>query len=116
VVTIHEYAVTRGLINIIRDEAEKANAVKITEIKLVIGDLSTIIDESVQMYFDIMALGTVAEGAKLIFRRVPAEFWCAACKKAFIKPNIGFNCPYCGEIGTATGKGKEFYIESMEAE
>lgn len=113
---MHEYAVTKSLINIAVEEAAKAHANKITEIRLVIGDLSTIMDESVQMYFDIISEGTVAHGAKLIFRRVSAEFQCKSCGAKYDKPPKGFDCPECGGMGIPTGVGKEFYIESMEVE
>lgn len=113
---MHEYAVTQSMINIVLDEAKRVNASKVLEIWLVIGDLSTIMDDSVQMYFDIMSEGTVAQGAKLVFNRVRAEFRCKACGKVFVKPAKGFDCPECGGLGTPTGIGKEFYIESLEIE
>ena len=113
---IHEYSVTKGLVNIVLEEGKRANAARITEIRLVIGDLSTIIDDSVQMYFDIIAEGTLAEGAKLVFKRVPSEFMCKNCGHVFVKPVKGFDCPNCGGVGTPTGKGKEFYVESIEVE
>lgn len=113
---MHEYAVTQSMITLVLEEASQAKASKILEIRLVIGDLSTIIDDSVQMYFDIMSEGTVAEGAKLIFRRVKAEFKCKTCGEVFIKPEKGFDCPKCGSMGVPTGVGKEFYIESLEIE
>lgn len=113
---MHEYAVSRGLVKTVTEEAIKAGAKKVTEVRLVIGDLSTIIDESVQMYFDIMTEGTIAQGAKLIFKRITAEFCCRDCGTNFEKPARGFDCPKCGGMGMQTGKGKEFYIESLEVE
>lgn len=113
---MHEYAVTKGLINIVLEEAHKANAEKVTEIHLVIGDLSTIIDDSVQMYFDIISQGTIAEGARLFFKRIAAEFQCKSCRHKYQKPKLGFDCPACGGLGVPTGVGKEFYIESIEVE
>ncbi|HEX3030418.1 MAG TPA: hydrogenase maturation nickel metallochaperone HypA [Clostridia bacterium] len=113
---MHEYAVTKSIVDVVVKEAAKANAGKITEIRLVIGDLSTIIDDSVQMYFDIIAKDTLAEGAKLIFKRVEAEFACKKCGKTFVKPPKGFDCPTCGETGMPTGVGREFYIESIEVD
>jgi len=113
---MHEYAVTRNIVNIAVDEAAKAGASRIKTITLVIGDLSTIIDESVQMYFDIVSENTAAMGAKLVFKRVPAEFLCKQCGTAFKKPLKGFECPLCGSLGTPTEKGREFYIESIEVE
>ncbi|MDF2985306.1 MAG: hydrogenase nickel insertion protein HypA [Eubacterium sp.] len=111
---MHEYAVTQSMLNIALNEAKRAGASKILEIRLVIGDLSTILDDSVQMYFDIMSEGTVAQGAKLIFNRVKAEFKCKECGEIFVKPSKGFDCPKCGGLGTPTERGKEFYIESLE--
>jgi hydrogenase nickel incorporation protein HypA/HybF len=113
---MHEYAVTEGLIRLVLNEAEKAGASKITEIKLVIGDLSTIIDESIQMYFDLMSEGTIAHGAKLVFRRVSARFKCQACGHDYEKPPTGYDCPQCCGLGMPTGVGREFYVESMDAE
>jgi hydrogenase nickel incorporation protein HypA/HybF len=113
---MHEYAVTQSMIKMAVDEANKAEASKIIEIRLVIGDLSTIIDDSVQLYFDIMSEGTLAEGAKLVFNRVKAEFKCKACGEVFVKPTTGFDCPKCGGLGNPTGVGREFYIESIEVE
>lgn len=113
---MHEYAVTQSMITLALEEAHRAEASKIIEIRLVIGDLSTIVDDSVQMYFDLMSEGTIAEGAKLVFRRVKAEFKCKNCGEVFIKPAKGFDCPKCGHMGTPTEVGKEFYIESLEIE
>ncbi len=111
---MHEYAVTQSMINIALNEAKRAGASKILEIRLVIGDLSTILDDSVQMYFDIMSEGTIAQGAKLVFKRVKAEFKCKECGEVFVKPPQGFDCPKCGGLGTPTERGREFYIESLE--
>ena len=97
-------------------EAEKAGAKKITEIRLVIGELSAIIDESVQMYFDFLSEDTLAKGAKLVFRKTLAVFRCNSCEKEYNKPKTGFECPWCKGMGTVTGAGREFYIESIEVE
>jgi|WetSurMetagenome_2_1015567.scaffolds.fasta_scaffold07577_6 hydrogenase nickel incorporation protein HypA/HybF len=113
---MHEYSVTEGLIKMALEEAGKAGAAKITEINLVIGDLSTILDDSVQMYFDIMSEGTIAHGAKLVFRRIPAQFRCRVCGLEYIKPGTGYDCPACGGLGMPTGAGREFYMESMDVE
>jgi hydrogenase nickel incorporation protein HypA/HybF len=113
---MHEYAVTVNILNTVLEEAAKAGATKITEIRLVIGDLSTIMDDSVQLYFDLLSENTPAQGARLVFNRVPAEFLCKACSHVFIKPVKGFDCPKCGELGRPTGRGREFYIESLQVD
>ncbi len=113
---MHEYAITENIIKTVNAEAEKAGAKKITEIKLVIGDLSSVVDESVQMYFDIISKDTLAECAKLVFKRVPAEYRCRQCGNEFVRNSSSFDCPKCGGDSILTDKGKEFYIESIEVE
>lgn len=113
---MHEYAVTQNILNIAVEEAQKAGASRVTQINLVIGDLSTIVDESVQLYFDLLSQDTPAREAKLVFRRIPAEFRCRECSHVYNKPAHGFDCPVCGSLGTPTGRGREFYIESLMVE
>jgi hydrogenase nickel incorporation protein HypA/HybF len=68
------------------------------------------------MYFDIIARDTPAEGAKLVFRRIAAQFKCCECGNTYDKPLKGFDCPKCGGMGLPTGIGHEFYIDSIEVE
>lgn len=113
---MHEYAVTKSVINTVVEEAKKVDAKKVSKVTLVVGDLSSIVDESVQMYFDLIAEGTVVHGAQLEFKRVRAELYCLGCEKNYVKPASGLECPDCGIMGVLTDKGKEFYIESIEIE
>ncbi len=113
---MHEYAVTQEIIKMSEEAAANSGAKKVTKINLVIGDLSTFIDDSVQMYFDIISKSTITEGAILSFERVPAEFKCKNCKNVFVKPKKGFDCPKCGETGSPTEAGREFYIKSIETD
>ena len=113
---MHEYAVSKQILKIVNTEAEAAGSGKVVEIRIAVGDLSTFVDESIQMYFEIFSAGTLSEGAKLVFRRIHAEFFCEGCQKNFIKPKRGFDCPDCGKQGRVTDVGKEFFIESLEVE
>ncbi|MDP4093510.1 MAG: hydrogenase maturation nickel metallochaperone HypA [Bacillota bacterium] len=113
---MHEYAITENIIKTVTEEAKKAGADKITKITLVIGDLSSIVDESVQMYFDIISKGTIAQEARLEFKRVSAEYRCISCGTLFTRRGSKYDCPECGGEGRLTDKGREFYIESIEVD
>lgn len=113
---MHEYAVTKNVLDIVLEEAHKSGTSKVLSIRIVIGDLSAIVDDSVSMYFEFFSKGTVAEEAKLEFVRVAAEFFCSKCNENFKKPKTGFECPICGTTGKLTDRGKEFYVESIEVE
>ena len=105
---MHEYALTSRIVRIASASAEKQNAKKVTSVSLVIGETSGIIAESVQMYFDLIAEGSPAEGALLHIRSIKPEMYCADCDKNFIRPRFSFECPDCGALGAPTDIGKEF--------
>jgi hydrogenase nickel incorporation protein HypA/HybF len=113
---MHEYALTERIVRIALETAEKQNAARVSAVTLVIGETSGVIAESVQMYFDLIAEGTKAEGARLNLRVVKPEMRCPRCEKNFIRPRFSFECPDCGALGSPTEIGKEFYVESVELE
>ena len=113
---MHELSVTEGLIKIVVEEAKIRNLRKISRINLVVGELNSIIDESVQFYYDILSKGTAAAGAVLSFKKIAPEFSCRSCGSIFERQSHAFICPQCGGKGVIASKGQEFYIESIEVE
>ncbi len=113
---MHELPITENIVKMTTRAAAEANASRITQITLVIGELSSIIDDSVQQYFNTISEGTLAAGAELIFKRLPVNLICPACQHNFPKEKSNFNCPQCGELGRIADGAWEFYIESMEVE
>ena len=114
---MHELSVTRGVLTAAVEAAERHGARRITAIDLVIGDLSSIVDESVQFYFDILSQGTLAEGAVLRFRRVPALVSCAECgHEGNAVPPLAALCPVCGSRGVRVTGGREFSVLSIEVD
>jgi hydrogenase nickel incorporation protein HypA/HybF len=110
---MHELPVVIDIVRVIEQEASKRNMKEITQIYLVIGELSSIMDESVQMYFEIIAQNSVCAGAKLVFEHRPAMLKCPVCKKEFSHTR-SFNCPVCGgDSVLVKGTGREFYIQSF---
>ena len=69
---MHELSVTESILEIALRHASKTKAARITNLYLVIGQLASIVDDSVQFYWDIISKDTIAEGAKLHFKRLPA--------------------------------------------
>ena len=113
---MHELAITESLLEIAIRHAEKADAERITRLNIVIGELSSIVDESVQFYWDIVSEGTIAEGAELHFERVDGRLRCLACGHTFPINHESFVCPACGEKQVVTVGGDDFRLESIEIE
>ena len=110
---MHELAVTESILEIATRHAQKAGASRITNLYLVIGQFSSIIDDSVQFYWDIISEGTLAEGAQLHFKRVPAEMSCRTCQHTYYPADI-LVCPQCDSSDVSLITGGEFFLESIE--
>jgi hydrogenase nickel incorporation protein HypA/HybF len=115
---MHELAVTQGILDVVREAAAREGGGRVTSIDLVVGELASIVDDSVQFYWDIIAEGTVAEGARLRFRRVPMQFECLGCHALFEPPpgREHFHCTSCGSNSVRVAGGDDLRIEAFELE
>jgi hydrogenase nickel incorporation protein HypA/HybF len=113
---MHELAVTQSVLEITLRRASEEGASRVTDLYLVVGDLSSIVDDSVQFYWDIIAADTLAAGAALHFRRVPVEFECTACGRHYAPSPEQWACPGCGALAPRVVAGEEFYVEAMDIE
>lgn len=111
---MHELSVTESILDIATRHAVQASANQVTAINLVIGRLSTIIDDSVQFYWDIISQNTLCAGAKLSFVRIPARMACAECHTEYEFENELIPCPTCGSYLAHILSGDEFRVDSIE--
>lgn len=111
---MHELTVTESILEISLRHARDANADHITNIYLVIGQLASIVDDSVQFYWDIISADTIAAGARLHFKRLPATLTCLDCNHTFNPNANGFSCPSCNSDHVKVVSGDEFYMEAID--
>lgn len=110
---MHELAVTRSLLQLALEHAEGG---RITDLYIVVGQLSSMVDDSVQFYWNIISEGTPAEDAQLHFERIPAEMQCSECQHRYRLSADQFVCPICGSISVQVVSGSEFYLDAIEVE
>lgn len=113
---MHELPVTQSLLKIALDHAEKAKAQRITDLHIVMGELSSMVDDSIQFYWELIARDTIAEKAALHFCRVPAELQCMTCFHKYHPTDQELVCPQCGGVGAKIIAGEEFALESIDVE
>jgi hydrogenase nickel incorporation protein HypA/HybF len=94
----------------------EAGALKVTSINLVIGKLSSIVDDSIQFYWDIISGESLCKGATLVFDRRPAVINCNECSNTYEIEGALIPCPACGSANIVVKSGEEFFVESIEIE
>lgn len=109
-------AVTQSILDIALDHAGRCGAARVTALNLVIGQLSSIVDDSVQFYWDIISKDTLCEGAELHFERIPAQMNCLDCAHTYSLSSGLEACPSCGSFHIRVVAGDEFRLESIEVE
>ena len=111
---MHELSITEQIADIAIRHGEQNAAKKITDLYLVIGELSTVIDDSVQFYWDMITKDTICEGASLHFQRIPAKFSCLDCGKEYqlVQGDLA-PCPNCKSTKMEILQGREFHLDSI---
>lgn len=112
--SVHEYPLVQTIINKAAAQAAAHNSRRVRRIALVVGDSSGYVPESIQMYFDIIAEGSVCADAILDIKRIKPKWECTGCGLLFERRPFSFACPACGADSRPTDVGREFYIESID--
>ena len=113
---MHEYSVTKNIVNIVNNAAAARGAARVKTVFLVIGESTCVIPDCVQIYYGMIARGTASEGAAINVRVVKPEMYCPVCLKTYHRPRFSFDCPTCGTAGSPTEAGNELYVERVELE
>jgi hydrogenase nickel incorporation protein HypA/HybF len=113
---MHELSVSENILDIALKHAGRVEASRILDLFLVIGDLSSIIDDSVQFYWDIITKDTIAEDSILHFKRIETVLKCRGCKQEYQPNGKDLACPSCGSLQISIVSGNEFYLESINVE
>lgn len=113
---MHELSVTESVLEIALRHGQAAQARRITDLYLVIGQLTSLVDDSVQFYWDMIAQGTLAQGARLHFKRVQAELQCLDCNQRYTPGPANMACTVCAGSRVRVVAGDEFFVEAIEIE
>lgn len=113
---MHELAVTESILEIATRHARQAGATRVTDIFITIGRLSSIVDDSVEFYWDIISKDSLCQGARLHFKRMAAELACQSCGMRYTLDGELTLCPQCGSAQVKIISGQEFFLESIQVE
>ena len=111
---MHEISVMQSALDIAVEHAQRQGAKHIHVIRMKVGALSSVVPESLEFAFDVVAQGTLAEGGKLEIERVPAVCYCPACQIEFEPDGYFYECPRCKGLDVQIRRGRELELSQLE--
>jgi len=121
---MHEFSISSEIVKTVLDEAEKNNGKKVLSIQLEIGELTLLNVEQVTFWIHELFKGSIAEGAKVKFKKVKARIRCGECQyrgepglnqRDDYQHLIQYSCPKCGSIQIMIEKGRECVLRRIQA-
>lgn len=113
---MHDYHKAADFLEEATKKAKEAGKNKVTKIRIAVGEDSGYSGESISLYFEQLAAGTVCEGAEMAVDPVRTKLRCPQCGELFERKPFHFECPKCGTQGEPSEIGREVKIESIEME
>ena len=112
---MHELSVAASIVDAVTESAAAYPGARVKEVRLRVGALASVIEDSLQFCWGITTEGTPLEGAKLVVKILPVVTHCEACgKDGELKSLQSFRCPHCGEPCSDLRQGREMEIDSIE--
>ncbi len=113
---MHELAITEGIMEAALPAAREAGAKKILEIRLKIGELSGVMPECIQEYFNLISVGSIAQDAKLVFETIPIKISCKDCDFVGEIKKGSKTCPKCSSSKFKIIAGREYFVDNLKVE
>ena len=113
---MHEVSICESILDILKDEAKKNSASKVTAVRLKIGELSGVVEDALRFAFEVVTKGSIAEGASLVIEEVPLTARCRSCGKEFHIVGYAFSCKHCDSPEIEVVSGREMQIEDIDLE
>lgn len=109
---MHELSITRNIVAIV---VEAANGRRVRRVTVEIGTLSGVMADAVRFCFDLVAEGTVVQGAALEIVEPAGRARCCACAGEFDIATLWTGCA-CGSRDLVHLHGEELTVKSFECE
>jgi hydrogenase nickel incorporation protein HypA/HybF len=115
---MHELSIVSSIVETVTESLAAYPGARVVEVRLRVGALASVIQESLEFCYGIATEGTALEGSRLAVTTLPVVVHCAPCGQDVELAGVqSFRCPRCGELVSEEPlQGRELEIESIEIE
>ena len=110
---MHELSIAESVVRI---ASRQANGRRVTKVWMKVGHLRQVVPSALSFSFDLVAEGTLVEGAELEMEEVPVIGKCRECGAESQLDSFPLQCEACGKFDLEILRGEELLVESLELE
>lgn len=110
---MHELGLCEGLLDAVERRAAGRRVARVT---VRIGVLHRVVEPALDQAFELVAEGTVADGAAVDLVTIPVRAVCRSCGHATVAQEVVAVCPSCGSTEFDLAEGDELLLESIQLE
>ena len=112
---MHELSIVSSIVDSVTKTLGAYPGARVKEVRLRVGALASVIEDSLQFCYGIATEGTPLQGSALIVKILPVRMHCDQCgQDVEIVSLQSFRCPRCDEPLTDVRQGRELEIDSIE--
>jgi len=112
---MHELSIVASIVDTVTESVVAYKGARVVEVRLRVGALASVVEDSLQFCFGIATEGTALEGLRLVVKTVPVVMHCAGCDADVELDGVqSFRCPRCSEPCFDLRQGRELEIEAIE--
>ncbi len=111
---MHELSIVSSVVEQVIETLEAYPGARVKEVRLRVGALAAVVEDSLQFCYGIATEGTALEGSVLVVKILPVVMHCERCNADVELESVqSFRCPRCGELVGDLRQGRELEIESI---
>lgn len=113
---MHEFSLAGEVIRLAETEADRNEAISVSEITIEVGDFSGVQVDAFRSAIEILTEKTRLSKAILNIIRKKGRGICQGCRKEFEMEQRIDTCPVCGAFPSEINSGYEFRVVSLVVE
>ncbi|MFC2089256.1 hydrogenase maturation nickel metallochaperone HypA [Bacteroidota bacterium] len=113
---MHEMSIALSIIDVVDEQARKAEAKAVKEVEMDIGTMSGIEYEALEFALQAAVQNTIMQSSAIVINRIRARSECMECGHQFDAASFFSDCPSCKQNNTKLICGRELQVKSIVIE
>ena len=114
---MHELSIVSSIVDTVTESAAVYPGARVVEVRLRVGALASVVEDSLQFCYGIATEGTALEGSRLVVKVLPVVMHFVPCGEDVALEGVqSFRSPMCGPLCFVLRQGRELEIEAIEIE